>query len=89
MASVTATATKSDVLVTTDWAQSHLNDPNVRLVEVDVDKKAYSEGHIPNAVNLDWNELFDPITKTMKSAAECRAMLVARGVEPEAEIVTY
>lgn len=46
-------------------------------------------GHIPNAVNLDWNELFDPVTKTMKTAAECRSMLAARGVKPEAEIVTY
>ena len=46
-------------------------------------------GHMPKAVNLDWNELFDPVTKTMKSAAECRAMLAARGVNPEAEIVTY
>jgi len=46
-------------------------------------------GHMPNAVNLDWNELFDPDTKTMKSAAECRGLLLARGVKPEAEIVTY
>jgi thiosulfate/3-mercaptopyruvate sulfurtransferase len=46
-------------------------------------------GHIPNAVNLDWNELFDPVTKTMKTAAECRAMLTRLGVKPEAEIVTY
>ena len=50
---------------------------------------AERSGHIPNAVNLDWNDLFDPITKTMKSATECRSMLVARGVKPEAEIVTY
>ena len=42
-------AQQSAVLVTTDWVAQHLNDPAIRLVEVDVDTKAYSEGHVPNA----------------------------------------
>lgn len=29
-----------EVLVDADWVQSHLNDPKVRLIEVDVDTKA-------------------------------------------------
>src|SRR5271154_3142230 len=35
-----------EVLVTTQWAADHLNDPKVRLVEVDVDTTAYDQGHI-------------------------------------------
>ena len=34
------TATTPDVLVSTDWVAQHLNDPNVRIVEVDVDTAA-------------------------------------------------
>ena len=40
-------------LVTPEWAQQHLDDPNVRFVEVDVDTGAYEQGHIPGAVG--WN----------------------------------
>jgi len=32
-----------EVLVTTDWVASHLNDPNIRLIEVDVDTSAYDQ----------------------------------------------
>ena len=36
-----------ETLVSTDWAAQHASDPNVRVVEVDVDTKAYDEGHVP------------------------------------------
>ena len=35
------TANLQAVLVSTEWAASHLNDPAIRIVEVDVDTKAY------------------------------------------------
>ena len=38
-----------EALVSTDWVADHLNDPNVRLVEVDVDTTSYEKGHIQNA----------------------------------------
>src|SRR5438309_1866532 len=36
-----------ETLVSTDWVAQHGNDKNVRVVEVDVDTKAYDEGHVP------------------------------------------
>ena len=44
-----------DVLVSTDWKAEHGNDPNVRLVEVDVDTSSYEKGHIEGAVGLNWD----------------------------------
>ena len=41
-----------EVLVSTDWVAGHGNDPNVKVVEVDVDTKAYDEGHVPGALAL-------------------------------------
>jgi len=35
-----------ETLVSTNWVAEHASDPNVRVVEVDVDTKAYDEGHI-------------------------------------------
>lgn len=36
-----------EVLVSTQWAAEHLNDPWVRLIEVELDTAAYDQGHIP------------------------------------------
>lgn len=43
----------TDPLVGPDWIAAHLDDPSVRIVEVDVSAAAYDEGHIPGAVL--WN----------------------------------
>ena len=37
-------------LVSTEWVAQHGSDPNVRLIEVDVDTSAYEQGHISGAV---------------------------------------
>ncbi|MBB6098922.1 thiosulfate/3-mercaptopyruvate sulfurtransferase [Deinobacterium chartae] len=44
-----------EVLVSTDWVAEHLNDPNVRLIEVNEDVLLYETGHIPGAVKVDWH----------------------------------
>ncbi len=44
-----------EVLVNTEWVAAHAQDPNVRVVEVDVDTKAYDEGHVPGAIAWAWN----------------------------------
>ena len=43
-----------EVLVTTDWVAEHLNDPKVKLVEVDVDTASYDKGHVRNAIGWNW-----------------------------------
>src|SRR6266849_7830143 len=51
-----------EVLVTTDWVASRLNDPQLRLIEVDVDTSAYDQGHVPGAVGWNWQtQLQDPV----------------------------
>ncbi len=40
-------------LVTADWVAEHMHDPDVRLIEVDVDTEAYRESHIEGAAA--WN----------------------------------
>ncbi|MFB6137373.1 MAG: sulfurtransferase, partial [Halobacteriaceae archaeon] len=53
------TAYAKDVLVTADWVEAHLedfqrDDPEYRLVEVDVDTEAYDEAHAPGAIGFNW-----------------------------------
>jgi hypothetical protein len=37
---------RAEALVDAGWVVQHLDDPNVRLVEVDEDTTAYERGHI-------------------------------------------
>ena len=51
-------------LVSTDWVANHLHDPNVRLLEVDVDTTAYDHGHLAGAIGLNWTtQLGHPIRR--------------------------
>jgi thiosulfate/3-mercaptopyruvate sulfurtransferase len=43
-----------DALVGTDWLEDHIDDPDVRVIEVDEDTTAYEKGHIRGAVGWNW-----------------------------------
>lgn len=53
--------------VDVDWIAAHVGDPGVRLVEVDVSRAAYDQGHIPGA--LLWNAYSDLRDESYKPVA--------------------
>lgn len=46
-------------------------------------------GHLPGAIHLDWRELMDTESGTLRPASEIATLLVDKGITPEAEVVTY
>ncbi len=88
---MTVTGYASDrVLVDADWAKAHLNDPNVRFVEVDVDTTAYSQGHLPGAVGWDWtSQLSDGVRRDLASREDFSKLLSQSGISPTTTIVLY
>ena len=79
-----------DVLVSTDWVTQRLNDPNVRGVEVDVDTKAYAEGHIPGAVGWAWDtQLCDTIRRDIIPKEKLEQLLSSSGISNNTTIVLY
>src|SRR5205823_10745550 len=63
-------------LVSTQWVADHLNDANVRLIEVDVDTSAYGQGHIQGAVGVNWTtQLGDPIRRDIPSKPDWAKLL--------------
>jgi thiosulfate/3-mercaptopyruvate sulfurtransferase len=46
-------------------------------------------GRIPGAAHLDWTELFDPESRTLKPAAELQQLLEARGITPDKQVAGY
>ena len=80
----------NDVLVDADWALQHLDDPNVRFVEVDVDTAAYDEGHIPGAVAWNWtSQLSDGLRRDIVGRDKLQELLRQSGIGPGTTIVLY
>jgi thiosulfate/3-mercaptopyruvate sulfurtransferase len=79
-----------EVLVSTEWAAEHLNDPKVRLVEVDVDTAAYDQGHIPGAVGWNWQtQLQDNVRRDLIDKAALEALLGKSGISNDTTILLY
>ena len=80
-----------EVLVDTQWVQDHQNDQNVRIAEVDYDRKAnYDLGHIPNAVLFDWkDDINDPIARNVVAKDACEKLLQDAGVNDDTILVLY
>ena len=79
-----------DVLVTTDWVRQHLGDPKIKLVEVDVDTKAYDAGHIPGAVGFNWQtELQDGVRRDILGKEAFESLLSKAGIGNGDTVVLY
>jgi thiosulfate/3-mercaptopyruvate sulfurtransferase len=79
-----------EVLVDTDWVKTHLEDAKVRLVEVDVDTKAYDVGHIQGAVGFNWQtQLQDQLRRDIIGKPAFESLVGAAGMSPEHTVVLY
>ena len=87
---MTTVVSGSEVLVNTDWVAQHRTDPNVRVVEVDVDTTAYQQGHVPGAIGWNWTtELCDTLVRDIVPKAKLEQLLAGSGITPETTIVLY
>jgi thiosulfate/3-mercaptopyruvate sulfurtransferase len=81
---------RAEALVSTEWAEQHLNDPGVVFVEVDEDTTAYDKGHIPGAVRIDWKaELQDPVRRDFVDKAGFERLLSGKGISNDDTVVLY
>jgi thiosulfate/3-mercaptopyruvate sulfurtransferase len=79
-----------EVLVETDWADQHKQEPLNRIVEVDVDTKAFEEGHIPGAVGWNWQtQLADQVRRDLVPQAELEKLLGDSGIDNGTTILLY
>jgi len=80
----------AEKLVTVDWVAEHRSDPNVRLVEVDVDTEAYGTGHIEGAVGWNWTtQLQDQVRRDIISKDDLVSLLSASGISNDTRVVLY
>ena len=79
-----------EALVSTQWVADHINDPKVRLVEVDVDTTAYDKGHVQNAVGWNWqSQLQDNVRRDILTKAQFEELMSKSGVANDTTVVLY
>lgn len=79
-----------EALVSTDWVEKHRENPRVKLVEVDVDTKAYDAGHIPGAVSFNWQtQLQDQVRRDIVSKDQFERIVSTAGIAPGDTVILY
>jgi len=77
-------------LVSTDWVQENLSNPNVVLIEVDEDTSLYEKGHIQGAITFHWREdLQDGLIRDLISKEKFEALLSKNGISNDSTVVLY
>src|SRR5690606_4854149 len=85
-----ASAAVSDKVVSTHWLAEHLDDPNVRVIEVSVIPGVYERGHIPGAVNFVWHtDLVEPYVRDIVSPERFESLVRAAGINNDTTVVFY
>ena len=79
-----------EVLVSTDWVRDNLGKAGIKLVEVDVDTKAYDAGHIPGAVGFNWQtQLQDQVNRDIIGKDAFEALIGGAGIGNGDTVVLY
>ena len=81
---------RPEVLVSTEWVASHLNDPGIRIIESNEDPLLYATGHVPGAVEVDWTrDLNDPVRRDYLGRDGFEALMRRIGVTKDTTVVFY
>src|ERR671919_76674 len=80
----------NDALVETDWVQDHLDEDDIRIVEVDENPALYAEAHIPGAIGFDWKQdLQDQVKRDFLDPEEFGKLMGSRGISSDHTVLLY
>lgn len=85
-----SSAQASDALVSTEWLEKNLSNPQVRVIEVSVNPGVFERGHVPGATNLVWHtDLADRVRRDIVSKDDLEKLLRQAGVNKDSTVVLY
>lgn len=79
-----------EILVDTNWLENHLDDPNFRIIEVDMSQEPYQDAHIPGAVF--WNistDLLLPDWRMNLDAKSFEKLMSKSGITNDMMVIAY
>jgi thiosulfate/3-mercaptopyruvate sulfurtransferase len=74
-------------LVDTQWLSEHLDDPHVRIVEMDLNSEAYEQSHIPGAIFWNANALLKPDMTINFESTAIQKLLENSGINNDTTVV--
>jgi len=81
---------RENSLVTAQWVEENLDNPQVVLIEVDEDTAAYDRSHIRGAIKLDWTtDLQDQVRRDFVNKEQFEKLLSEKGVSNDTTVVLY
>jgi thiosulfate/3-mercaptopyruvate sulfurtransferase len=79
-----------EALVSTEWLADNLDDPAIRIIEVDEDTDAHATGHIAGALAWNWStDLHHPVRRDYIDQAGFTDLLRLAGVDATTSVVLY
>jgi thiosulfate/3-mercaptopyruvate sulfurtransferase len=82
---------RQSALVSPDWLQERLDDPNVRIVALNWrGREDYDRGHIPGAIFWEWKDmLWDPMRRDFPTPEEFARRCGTAGIGNDTCVVCY
>ena len=81
---------RPESIVETEWVYEHLDHPNVRLVEVDVDTNVFEHGHISCAVGWNWqSQLQQGMVRDLIDKEGMQKLLSDSGISNSTTVILY
>ena len=77
-----------EVLVDTQWLFDRLNDPNIRIIEMDLNPEQYKQGHIPGTVFWNASETSLPDLSINFDRAFWSDILSRSGINKDTTVIT-
>ena len=79
-----------EMLVNTGFVVEHLNDPKIKIVEVDVDTTSYEKGHVRNAIGWNWQtDLQDRIVRDVVDPRAFAELCKRSGINNDDTVIVY
>ncbi|MGK7952276.1 MAG: sulfurtransferase [Xenococcaceae cyanobacterium] len=76
-----------ETLVDTQWLSKHLDDPNIRILEMDLSSESYDKGHIPGSIFWNAMTTFKPDFRFNFDAVAMEELLGKSGITNDTTVV--
>ncbi|MFQ5944654.1 MAG: sulfurtransferase [Anaerolineae bacterium] len=75
------------------WVVDHLDDPQVRFLDLSETRAGYDAGHIFGAIHVDWEQDIvnpdDPVRGQIATPDQMERLLGSLGIRPDTTVVVY
>lgn len=77
-------------LVSTEWLDKNIDNPNLRLVEVSVEPGLFERGHVPGAQNIVWHtDLVDTVRRDIATQEQFQELVRKLGIDDDKTVILY